>query len=183
MFQQEPPKRKEANNMSIQRTAARGKSGGYILSAKMFGLPIHFYGRSVPCTQHATCPICAKKNEPRWTGYLPVWVPGAIKPQLLELPTAAAEYVAMYQAKFATLRGRMIKTSRPRGRANSKLLVEITNPTNEGLSLPPVPLVREALCLIWQLDFDNMKEDLLAKVEELARYERQQEPENGKSST
>lgn len=179
MFQQEPPNRKEACNLEIMRTGARGKWGGYILSAKMFGLPIHFYGRSIPCTQKAGCPICAADNKPRWTGYLPVWTPGMIRPALIELPTAAAETVRDYQTKYATLRGRLINCTRPRGKANSRIKVELTSPNNEGLSLPSVPEVRQALCLIWRLDFDNMTSDLSDQMDELKRYREQTEHLDG----
>lgn len=183
MFQQEPPSRKEACNLEIIRTGSRGKWGGHILSAKMFGLPIHFYGRSIPCTQRPDCPICASDNKPRWTGYLPIWTPTMIRPALLELPTAAAESVRDYQAKYATLRGRLINCTRPRGRANSRIKVELSSPNIEGLSLPAVPEVRQALCLIWRLDFDTMKDDLCSQMEELQRYQSQQKETHGQHAT
>lgn len=183
MFQAEPPPRKEACNLEIIRTGSRGKFGGYILSAKMFGLPIHFFGRSIPCTQRADCPICAKDNKSRWTAYLPVWIPGDIKPKLMELPTAAAEEVNEYQQKYATLRGKFIKLTRPRGKENSRIKVDISSPPLDGISLPPVPQVREALCLIWKLDFTNMDDSLNKKMHELQRYHDQQEAKDGTKST
>lgn len=183
MFQNTPPARDEANHLTIIRTASKGRSGGYILSTGMFGLPIHFYGRSIPCTQRKDCPVCEKGNQPRWTGYLPIWLPGNIRPNLLELPTAAAEYVNDYQAKYATLRGKLIAATRPKGRVNSKIKIDITSPSTEGLSLPPVPLVREALCVIWQIDFRNMEESVQKKMECLTRYNSQQELNFGDTST
>lgn len=182
MFQMEPPARKEAHALEILRTQARGKVGGYILSATMFGLPIHFYGRSIPCTQHPSCPICAKGNVPRWTGYLPTWLPGDVKPRLLELPTSAAERVRDFQKKYGRLRGKLIKCTRPRGHTNSRIKVDIFSPNIEALSLPPVPEVREALCLIWRLSFDNMQEDLIEKMDDLRRYQAQKEQEDGAAS-
>lgn len=179
IFQQNPPERKNRDAMDILRTGSRGKAGGIVLSPGMHGTLIHFHGRSVPCTQKIDCPICLKNNIARWTAYLPVWLPSWTKPQLLELPTAAAEQVADWITKNGNMHGQMINATRPKGRANSRIKVDIRRYETADLKLPTVPDVRRALCIIWHLDYENLEDSLKEKMADFDRYAQQQEKKNG----
>jgi len=148
----------------------------------MYGRLIHFHGRSMPCTETDDCPLCAKSNEPRWTGYLPIWQQTWSRPALLELPTAAGEQVAAWQDRNGSLIHKIVQTSRPKGRANSRVKVEITNCDISGLQLPMLPSVKDALCLIWQIDTNDPAGSIHNRLAALDRYQKQQEETNGRSS-
>lgn len=182
LFTNRPPKRDAAAALTIIRTQARGKSGGIILSPDMYGRLIHFHGRSMPCSETDQCPLCNQNNEPRWTGYLPVWLPTWSRCCLLELPTAAGEQVADWQEQNGSLMHKLIYCTRPKARANSRVKVEIKNYDISGLKLPMLPSVKDALCLIWQIDKHDPDGSIRNRLEALDRYQKQQVENNGNGS-
>ncbi len=182
IFQSTPPDRKERHNLTIVRTPAKGKVGGVILAPSMWGAAIHFHGRSLPCSNDQACPICKTGNVPRWTGYLPIWLPGWIKPALLELPTAAAEQVAAYAIDTGKIEHKSITCDRPKGRANSRIRIDIRTENMDGYKLPAAPDVQRALCLIWQIDYDDIWTSLKKKMGEHERYQLKRNDLNGSKS-
>lgn len=183
IFTTEPPYRKSALNIPIMRVGAKGKFGGYSLAAEMLGCKIHYHGRSVPCTLDPGCPLCKIDNVPRWIGYVPVWQPKLARPQLLELPTAAAEYLQQWIQRHGSLKGKLLVASRPGGRVNSRVKLDVETHDTSGLNMPGEPNVKAALCLIWQLNPDHLTASLESKMAEYQRLVDQGSKPNGHAST
>jgi len=182
LFDRSPPPRQESHNLTIVRTPARGKIAGLSLAEHLTGTWLHFYGRSTPCTRKADCPICARTNEPRWTGYLPIWNPATNETTLLELPTSAAETIEKYIRNMGNLKHKKVTVTRPKGKANSPVNVRIETYDIPTLNFPPEPNVELALCAIWRLDPDDLDGSLRERMVDIQRYHEQQAEENGHQS-
>ena len=179
LFQFTPPRDTRPKNLDMIRTPPNKKIGGFILSAAMHGLPIHFHGRSIPCTQTPECPVCARGNTPRWTGYLAIWQPAWLKPKMLELPTGASEQVADYAANQGRLCHKAITVWRPKKTANGPVEVYISQKDTEGLAMPEEPDVQAALCILWGLKQDDIQGSLVDRMENFDRYAKQNDRANG----
>lgn len=183
IFTKKPPFREAALNLPIMRVRAKGKYGGISLAADMLGCLIHFHGRSIPCTSTKECPLCKDGKTPRWTGYVPIWTPTMPRPSLLELPTAAAESLQQWIERFGSIKHKKLTATRPGGRVNSRVRIEVDSFDATGFDMPFEPNTKAALCLIWQLDGDHLDASLAKKMEEYERYAAQLVEGNGNHAT
>ncbi|MCH8853554.1 MAG: hypothetical protein IID41_13015 [Planctomycetes bacterium] len=179
LFQFTPPVETHHNNLDIIRTPAAGKIGGWIVTTTMHGLPIHFHGRSIPCSQTDDCPVCARGNKPRWTGYLGIWLPAWIKPKMLELPTGAAEQVAGYANTHGRILHKAITVWRPKKVANGPVEVYLSGKDIDGIMMPEEPDIQAALCVLWGLKKDDIEGSLVDRMKSFDRYALQGQRGNG----
>ncbi len=102
------------------------KLAGFILSDRIYGVDVHYVGRSVPCMQHTgECAWCKLGRPTRWVGYAPCACHNRQKLFILELTPGVMPSVIEYQKQFGSLRGCMVHLSRRNPRPNARLDISI----------------------------------------------------------
>jgi len=148
-FQSQPPMESTKSAFRLLRTPTRGKLELYITSPDLIGCWTHFWtGRTVPCTG-PDCEACQAGSSSRWHGYVAAVDVKTSEPVVFETTANAAEQLASYRTKNATLRGCHCLASRtsPRPNARVRLLMKPLDLAHTNL---PQPMnLQAALCHIW----------------------------------
>lgn len=144
-----PPPANAAGGVRLIRTPAAGTLRGVILSDQLIGTRTHYNGiRTLPCPG-LDCEQCTKGVLWRWHGYIGVWLPKERERIVLELTASASQRLADHLATFGPLRGFDLAVSRPRGKANSRIVVTLGTTRQPTQLLPPDPDVVAVMDYVW----------------------------------
>jgi hypothetical protein len=159
-WENRPDQRDATSPFKLFRVPAKGVYHFYILGTALHGVRTHFFhGRTFP---HLTtnCPACEEGIESRWRGYLSCCNRNTKNRMLVELTAGPAGEIVDLVDKGEALRGRIICLSRPGGKANSRISIDIINCDCDPKVLPASFEVEKTLLKIWQIQ-DHMTEPQL----------------------
>ena len=127
---------------------------GFILSPRIFGVNVHFVGKSVPCSApKEACTWCDAGRPLRWVGYAPACDLDRHKMFLFEFTPGVMPVFEAFLTMHDSLRGAFVNLSRRKPRPNSRLDAVI-QPAGKYLApgdLPPAFDVEEVLERIYGL--------------------------------
>jgi hypothetical protein len=164
-----PPKIDRAKSYDLERTPDKGKLVGVVTSSSWTGAFTHYFGGRTNACEGEHCEVCKKGVGKRWHGYVGVWNPKSRRHFLFEFTALAAEYFQKYVEIMNTLRGCEFIAERRGVRKNAPVTISCRPANLDGLSLPPEPNIRQALCIIW-----GLPDDCLEKVDGYAYADRVQ---------
>ena len=146
----------------LRRTPPASPLRAIITSDDLLCCDTHWYGgRTLPCERKQLAPdgtptagSCAACNDAmpfRTHVYVSVFDGKTHEHYIFECSALAAKPLEEYRAANGTLRGCAISATRPKGKGNSKVVIE-TCPTNLArVTLPTAPDLARALCVIWRI--------------------------------
>ena len=121
----------------------------------------YFQGRTTPCERitneqgktvdDSTCPACQRKQPWRSHVYVSAFSPKTHEHYIYECSTNAAKTFAEHVQAYKTLRGFGFQAVRPKGQANSKVVISPIPVNLSKITLPRPPDVAAALMVIWRL--------------------------------
>ena len=154
----ERPQDNDVNDrIEIYRIKKKGMRGAVILSEKMIGTYMHFWGgRSEPCMKK-NCRACEAGNRARWYGWIGICVAETHQIMILEITRAAAEQIKEYLESHEKLRGAKIAGWRKGKKENGKLTLEIREGESKLLFLPKEPEICERLKRMWETKRRNLE--------------------------
>jgi hypothetical protein len=148
-FSDGPPLESTRYALRLLRTPARGRLHLISTSDNLVGCWTHYYaGRTTPCTG-PDCEACGAGASSRWHGYLTAWDPETREHLLFECTAAAAESLAAYRVKHATLRGCEFIASRVSPRPNARIRIQAKPADLSAIDLPQAANLVTCLCHIW----------------------------------
>lgn len=99
---------------------------GFILSTHIFGVNVHYVGKSVPCAQpKASCTWCDAGRPLRWVGYAPACDLDRHKMFLFEFTPGVMPAFEAFLTMHDGLRGCYVNLTRRKPRPNARLEVAI----------------------------------------------------------
>jgi hypothetical protein len=159
-----PPEHQKPSLYRLVRTPAKSALVFTCLSHEHAGALTHYYGRSMPCIPGA-CKPCEAGRVAEWHGWVIGLVDGTEEKCIIEFTPGCAEIFNNAFSKFRTLRGRRFKMFRPSGRANGKVVAQLSEQDVESAGLPKAPEVWPIMCSIWRL-----KPELLQPAKQAPRF-------------
>lgn len=146
----------------LRRTPAAAALNAIITSEELLVCDTHFWhGRTMPCERivnadgrtidDSPCAACLDKQPYRTHAYVSAFAAKTHEHFIFECTGPAAKPLEEHFDAAGTLRGCQISANRPKGGANSKVVIVtgIVNPRN--ITLPNAPNVAAALAVIWRL--------------------------------
>jgi len=144
------------------RTPATGTIHATVTSDELLVCDTHyFHGRTMPCERFQTdaageriagnCQACAESMPFRSHVYVSVFDSKTQEHNIFECTTHAAKPLEDYRVAVGTLRGCIIRATRPKGLANSKVIIETNTFNPQRTILPNAPNLILALSVIWRL--------------------------------
>lgn len=150
----EPPPEAEEFAHRIIRTPAGKPLCGIITSPDLIGCPTHYFNhRTVPCEDPNPCEACTEGHSRRWHGYVSVLVTGTLEHAILELTSFACQSLKHYAKIHNSLRACNVRASRPSGRANGRVNLELKALEESRLRLPEPFNVLRVMCHIWNVPY------------------------------
>lgn len=134
------------------------KLAGFVLSSRIYGVEVHYVGRSVPCMKHTgDCAWCNLKRATRWVGYAPCVCHNRQRLFIMELTPGVMPSILTYHEQFGSLRGCMVHLSRRNPRPNARLDINIlaAGAVLAPGDLPPAFDIEAALAKIFGLDSEG----------------------------
>jgi len=145
----EPPPDATHGAVRLIRVPAQGVLRGIILSTDLKGTPTHYDGtRTQPCARES-CELCSRGLPWRWHGYVGLLIVGTQERVVLELTAAASQRLADHARQNGTLRGFDLIAQRPKGKANSRIAIQLGALQRPSTSLPPDPDIPALMAYIW----------------------------------
>lgn len=156
-----PPEGKH-QGFQLRRTPQNGPLAAIITCEQLLVADTHYWhGRTTPCERKAndrgetlddsTCPACREKIGYRTHVYVSAYDPKRSEHFLFECTTCAAKPLAEYLEAVGTLRGCILRATRPKGTPNGKVAIETATANQQRVPLPEPPDVIMALAVIWRL--------------------------------
>lgn len=128
---------------------------GIILNDRLVCRQVHRVGKaSLPCDGDG-CDHCHVNNGKRWYGWLAVYGQKGDRTLILEIPDGGLEEIERFQDENHTLRGAVIRATRPGVKTNGPVRVIVERGNHPGSLLPACPDVVAILCRIWCIDADH----------------------------
>ncbi len=159
-FSEAPSGEEVSRSYQILRCDAeqKYKLAGFILSPRIYGVDVHYVGRSVPCMQHTgDCAWCKLGRPTRWVGYAPCADHNRQKLFIMEFTPGVMPSLVEYQKQFGSLRGAMVHLSRRHPRPNARLDINVlaAGAVLAPGDLPPMFDIEAALAKIFGLDAEG----------------------------
>lgn len=147
---------------SLKRTPPSGYIQAIVTSDNLVVCDTHFWhGRTTPCERIANdegatiddspCQACTEKIGYRTHAYVACFDPKKQEHCLFECTTHAAKSLAEYHEANGTLRGCILRASRPTGKPNGQVTIETNTANLAKVHLPTAPSIQLALAVIWRL--------------------------------
>ena len=134
----------------IVRTPPTGALDAIITCQNVTGCPTHFANnRTIPCEGQPNCKLCQQGFSWRWHGYVSAILVRTMEHIVWEATAAATEALRTYLTIHPDLRGCHFKASRPSGRPNGRVLLQVRRDDLERIRLPDPPNLQKILCHIW----------------------------------
>jgi hypothetical protein len=136
--------------------ARPGKTfSGIVLSNDIEGAYTHYWrGRTVKCDGQP-CEACLASRQPRWYGYVAIWLPTSNAKALLELTPTCVPQIDEYFKLHGTLRGSLISLTRQNNKINSRVIAKIQEANYTTTAIPQDPPVRQLLERMWEVTPKN----------------------------
>jgi len=152
-----PPDNASGPGLRLIRASAKTPIIGTITSDRLLGVNTHYYsGRTQPCSA-PDCRACADAIPWRWHAYISLILDDTSEHTLLELTASAVAPIVEYQDLHTTLTAARLKVTRPNGRPNGRVWVQIKPPNEPTIALPPPPNIPRTLCHIWNIPYDAVE--------------------------
>jgi len=148
-WESRPDSRDATTPFKLFRVPAKGIWTFYILSKEVIGVRVHFFkGRTTP---HGTpvCDACEAGIEARWRGYIAAANKHDYHRGMIELTAGPAQQLIERLDRQEIIRGLVIQLSRPGGRPNSRIQIDIRPADIDPSKLPPAFDVQATLMKIW----------------------------------
>lgn len=151
----------------LRRTPASRPLQAVITCESLLVCDTHYWhGRTAPCERtvnedgktvdDTACPACREKQGWRTHAYVSCFDYKTREHFIFECTSNAAKPLQDYYDACGTLRGCILYAARPKGAANSKVVIQ-TNTANLAKNpLPNPPDIARALCVIWRLPADTL---------------------------
>jgi len=120
-----------------------------VISVQHYGVYTHYWkGRTSPHLKHF-CGACNDGMLPRWYGYvLALLSPGKEK-IVFEFSAKACETILKAESDFGTLRGLVFTATRPKGKENSPVQLQLHSNNYNPAELPAPEPIRPIIARIW----------------------------------
>lgn len=173
-FSDNLPEEHFTNAFPIVRTPTRGVLRATVTSARLTCAPVHYYNRrTIPHEIAAECVACQRHRAYRWMAWLVAVTPDEPAQVIFEMTARAARSFEVYASKHGSLRGARLRASRPTGKDNGRIAIEVRPPLRDGPELPKPPDLPAVLTHLWasNLDFATPTQKLSPEAVEEAFVE------------
>jgi len=166
----ELPALRKHMGFDIRRTPAATPTHAIITCNDLLVCDTHYWGgRTIPCERHtvesngkitaSTCPACNESIPYRTHVYISAFDCKTSEHFIFECTAHAAKPLDDYRRSTGTLRGCIFHATRPKGKKNSKVVIE-TNTANLGRThIPDPPDLILALSTIWRLPTTGLRKE------------------------
>lgn len=155
-FSNKIPEDPRGQSFPIVRTPIAHPLTAIVTSEDLVGTYTHYYkGRTAPCEQ-PDCEPCRDGLPYRWHNYLSAYQLSKGLHFLFECTAKAGEPFIEYRKKYNTLRGCMFESQRYSNKPNGRVLIRCKPADLQGILLPKPPHLIRALCILWNVPFDEL---------------------------